>query len=150
MTRKAKRPAKTETPNSPDKEKSGFGKWVAGILGAVLGGLIIYVIENYKRPIMEVSLNFGDSKYWESSPFRTTPPPTTLISGWSTLPDEPFHVRMRNVGDIPLFDCQPLASSRPIVNDVPAQETLPFNGDSVTLNPKDMREWDNMKMRFYT
>src|SRR5580700_9372525 len=107
MTRKAKRPIRTEKSKPRDEEKSGFGKWVAGILGAVLVGLIIYVIENYKRPIMEVSLNFGDSKYWESSPFRTTPPPITLVSGWSTLPEEFFHVRMRNVGEVTLFDCQP-------------------------------------------
>jgi hypothetical protein len=151
-TKKRQTPKERNSKSHVSRPVSETTKWFAGILAALIGGLILYAIENMKRPVMEVNLNFGFSKYWSGTTlgFRTTPPVSSEISGWSKVPEEVFHVRMRNASEVPLFDCRPFASSRPVVNGVPAQESLPFEGQPLNLNPREMREWDDMKMRFYS
>ena len=158
MTGKNKKSQKTDVKTPKDAKATLAGgtttalvsetkKWFAGIVAALIVALIVYIAEA-KRPIMEVALNFGLSKYWSDTRFRTTPPATSEISGYSRRSEEDFHVRIRNAGEVPLFDCQPIASSRPMVNGA-VQSSLNFEGGKVNLNPRETREWLNMKMRFY-
>jgi hypothetical protein len=154
MSRKRKKepaaPAAAAT-TSPEKSVSETTKWIAGIAAAIIGSLILFYIEKSPRPIMEVSLSFGDKPDWnDGTIFQTTPPPVSLIQGWSTRPEETFHVRMRNSGEVPLLDCQPFSSSIPLENGIRKPESLPFRGTPVNIDPEQQKEWDNMKIRLYT
>lgn len=135
--------------NKRPKKTWGMAAWSAGILASIIGGSILYAVQHVKHPVMEVAVNPGSSRYWDSFPFRREPAPVTLFHGWSKDPIIAVHVRIRNAGESPLLDCQPFVYARPIVKGIPSDTSLGFHQIPVILKTGEQKEWDDLPIRFF-